>query len=329
MWKDIATNVSWIFDGDVYYPATNLTSWIVRIVLSTVCNYRCPHCFQEWETIKNDRTLSPGFITRVMGFGKKHYGIHTARLTWWEPLIYHQLKELFVGLREVGITNIDLTTNWTFLEKNIDLLKEFWISFVTVTLNSLNPVTYDKFSGTKGMLSIVLAWIQKAKAAGIKININLTVLNEIPREEIREVIRYANDNWFIIRLCEPTYVVGKDSSKDKDCFRKLYEDILSQNKKVIHSMCESVIYVTLLDDTQVTIMSNLCDNRFCNSCGKYLYLRLTTEKKLKPCLSKTDTEVTIPDDASDDELHKIFCIAIANMGNGLKDSCSKWLNLSQ
>lgn len=65
-------------------------------------------------------------------------------------------------------------------------------------------------------------------------------------------------------------------------------------------------------------MHSLCDNQLCESCADYMYIRITSEMKLKPCLSRRDTEVAI-DMKTEDTIKKSFIEAISYMGVGVKD----------
>jgi cyclic pyranopterin phosphate synthase len=318
-------NIPWYFINENFYPTTNLSSWIIRVVLSTRCNYSCPHCFQEWENINEHRDLSVDFIIKVIDFWRKHFWIHTVRLTWGEPLIYKDIDLLFKNLRKIWIKNIDITTNWYFLEEKLPILIKYWIKMITVSLDSIDSKTYIKTNGRWANLKKVLMWIEKAKRVGISISINLTAVDTLTIEDILNVVKYSWENWFVIRICEPTYIIWSKETKEKKIFKKTSEQLIKNSIKKIYSYCESVLYLKTKNNENITIMYNLCDNKFCNSCAKYLYIRLTSDKKLKPCLSRTDTEVNIWNDLSDENLHRAYCIAINNMWKW--PNIKKWINL--
>ena len=65
-------------------------------------------------------------------------------------------------------------------------------------------------------------------------------------------------------------------------------------------------------------MHSLCDNRLCDSCIDYMYIRVNSELKLKPCLSRRDTEVPINMN-SERGIREAFIEAINYMGIGLQD----------
>ena len=69
-------------------------------------------------------------------------------------------------------------------------------------------------------------------------------------------------------------------------------------------------------------MHSLCDNELCDSCINYMYIRVTSEMKLKPCLSRRDTEVDI-DVSSDEKIRDAFIEAISYIGIGVKSESNK------
>jgi cyclic pyranopterin phosphate synthase len=302
----------------IFYPQINITSGVIRVVLTTRCCYACPYCFREGEKFTDDRALTPDFLKKVISNGKERHGIHTVKFTGGEPLIYPQLEVVLKDMNEIGIKNIDFTTNGYFLEENIDLLLEHKVEYLTVTLNTLDPYLYERMhNAPKGALERVLKGIKKASDSGLKIRINLTAY-DIKGQEVYDVIDYCKRNNLVMRICEPYYVKGSSETKDKESYRKIVGDILDNSTEVLESACQTVRYVTTQDGATLTIMKNLCDNRFCDSCGKYLYVRLTSDKKLKPCLSRTDTEVTIPDNPTEEELDLCFSKAALSMGEGIE-----------
>lgn len=255
-----------------------------------------------------------------MKFAKENCGIHTARLTWWEPLTYPYLEELLQGLWELWI-NVDLTTNGFFLEEKIPLLEQHWIKLITVSINTLNTLQYAKVTGTlKGALNKVMQWLDSLKNKNIKVNINLTAVDSLTLWEVLDVIDYARESNFMMRICEPLYVISEPSTKEKKLFKEVFDYLIHNSKQVIHSACESVTYIEDNKWGRITIYHSLCDNRFCESCWKYLYLRLTSDRKLKPCLSRHDTEILISENPDDEELAYAFYSSIANMGKWPKDN---------
>ena len=231
-------------------------------------------------------------------------------------------------LREVGAENIDITTNGYFLEEKLSILLKHGVNPITVTLNTLDSKRYAKIAGTsKNSLKKVLAGIAKIDKAGLKVNINLTALDNIPLQDIIKVVDFSKKRKFVFRICEPTYVIGADATRKKVRFKEAldYLERIAQGK--VNSACESVDYLSTKGGGKITVMRNLCDNRYCDSCAKYLYLRLTSEGKLKPCLSRTDTEVQISENPKPKDLGLAFAKAIAHMGKGLKDNDQKGLVL--
>lgn len=310
---------SGFFGDNTYYPWINIPSGVIRIILMKECNYNCPHCFAEGESNRKTPMLDVPYIIKIMDFAHKYYGVRTARLTGGEPLLYPDLKDLFVKLHSIDIEDIDITTNGYFLEDKINLLKSHNVTNLKISLNTIDPEMYKKLSGQPiAYLQKVLAGAQKAKQNNFKITLVLTALDTLTVKQIMDVADYAKSNNFDFRMSEPYHIVGRKETKQKLVFKKAAKAFEQQAKQIIRSSCESVDYLQLHNGLKVTIMHNLCDNRLCDVCVKYLYIRLTPNKKLKPCLSRTDTEVSIPPNATEDEMHQAFMKIGAFLGKGLK-----------
>lgn len=326
--RDNESNIFGFTEGDNYYPKVNIPSGVLRIITTTLCNYHCNHCFKEGEVNQDKHVSDPDFIAKIFKYASENCGVNTARLTGGEPLMHPQLDYLLQELRNAGADYIDITTTGYFLEQKLPILLKHGVNPITITLNTLNEDRYAEIAGTvPESLQRMIRGLEKAKEAGLVVNLNLTALDTIPFDEILEVIEFANNKNLMVRICEPTYVVGADETKDKLRFHEIVEYLDKVAVKKINSSCESVDYITTEAGGRVTIMRNLCDNRYCDSCGKYLYLRLTSDNHLKPCLSRVDTEVQIPDNPTQSDLGLAFAKAISNMGKGPEDEKQRGLIL--
>ncbi|WP_163193732.1 radical SAM protein [Clostridium thermarum] len=321
----IMTEQNYVNDN-MLYPNINLSSGIIRIVLLNNCNYRCPHCFKEGELASKKSSNDVDFILKVVERGYLNFGIRQVKLTGGEPLLYEDLDKLLVGLRNIGITNFDLTTNGYFLLDKINILLRNNVKNITVTLNTLNKDLYKNLHkcGDEA-LKRVLDGLEALRSKEIfNISLNIVPL-DIENQNILEVIQYAWKNEFTPRLCEPMHIAGVNITEKKREFARIYEYLEKRAVKVVDSKCSSVSKLFLSSNEKIIILRNLCDRRLCHDCGKYMYIRLTSEGKLKPCLSRIDTEISMNANYKDDELDRRFNIAINNMGNGINKDCNTGL----
>lgn len=299
-----------------FFPKKNLQSGTLRIVLTTQCNYKCKYCFAEGEEDKQIRIISLENLKPVLKKAKE-FGIDKIKLTGGEPLLYPEMKELLAYIREIDIPYVDLTTNISLLnERNIALLNQYHVNALTLSLNTLEKEKYEYLSGFSDFELVkenLKRTIQKFKG---KIRINCVIFDEkYDEKDYQSMIRLCQENNLGMRLIEPSIVDGLAITYTKEKFKKFTNKLRKKADKVIESDCNSVEYL-FFGNWYLTIMHSLCDNKICEACPKYMYIRVTSDLKLKPCLSRRDTEIPI-DLESEQGIEQSFIQAIHYMGVGI------------
>lgn len=300
-----------------FFPKKNLQSGTLRIVLTTQCNYKCKYCFAEGEENKEIRILPIEKLKLVLKTAKE-FGINKIKLTGGEPLLYPKMEELLEYIREINIDYVDLTTNISLLtQKNIELLNRYQVNALTLSLNTLNRKKYEYLSGFSNFDLVkenLERTIQKFKG---KIRINCIIFDEkYDEKDYLSIINLCQEKNLGMRLIEPSVVEGFPITYTKEKFEKFTNKLRKKADKVIESDCNSVEYL-FFGNWYLTIMHSLCDNKICEACPKYMYIRVTSDLKLKPCLSRRDTEVPINLE-NEKEMEKSFIKAINYMGVGIK-----------
>lgn len=300
-----------------FYPKANLQSGTLRIVLTTKCNYQCKYCFAEGEKDKQIRIIPIEKLKQIIKISKE-FGINKIKLTGGEPLLYPQIKELLEYIRKIDIPYVDLTTNISMLnEETIDLLNRYNVNALTLSLNTLNKNKFEYLSGFFNF-DLVKENLERTinKFQG-KIRINCIVFDEqYDENDYENIIDLCKKHNLGMRIIEPSKVEGFPITYTKDKFIKFTNKLRKKANKVIQSDCNSVEYL-YFENWYLTIMHSLCDNKICDACPKYMYIRVTSDLKLKPCLSRRDTEVPI-DFENEKTIENSFIKAIHYMGVGLK-----------
>ena len=300
-----------------FYLKTNLQSGTLRIVLTTKCNYKCKYCFAEGEQDKQVRIIPLEKLKRTLKIAKK-FGINKIKLTGGEPLLYPQIEKLLQYIREIEIPYVDLTTNISMLnEENIKLLNRYKVNALTLSLNTLDKDKYEYLSGFFNFELVKENLERTIKKFQGKIRINCIIFDEKYEEkDYEEIIKLCKENKLGMRVIEPSVVKGFPITYTKEKFKEFTNILRKKADKIIQSDCNSVEYL-YFKNWYLTIMHSLCDNKICDACPKYMYIRVTSDLKLKPCLSRRDTEVPI-DFENDQTIEKSFIKAIHYMGVGLK-----------
>ncbi len=162
----------------------------LRISLTDRCNLRCTYCVPvEGVTLMpKEDILSQKEIVEVVKTGS-NLGITKIRLTGGEPLMRDDIVELVCQIKSInGIQELVMTTNGTRLTKYAKPLKEAGLDRVNISLDTLNPVKYNKI--TRGNLQDVLNGIDAALEAGltpVKINfVRIKGENEEDEQKVKD-----------------------------------------------------------------------------------------------------------------------------------------------
>jgi cyclic pyranopterin phosphate synthase len=167
----------------------------LRVSVTDRCDFRCVYCMSEdMAFLPKADLLSLEELDRLCtAFIAK--GVRKLRLTGGEPLVRRGIMTLFASLSrhlEAGtLDELTLTTNGTQLPKYAAELKQHGVKRVNVSLDTLDP---DKFRAVTrwGELDKVLAGIDAAQAAGLKVKINAVALKGVNEDEFPALIDWAH-----------------------------------------------------------------------------------------------------------------------------------------
>jgi len=177
----------------------------LRVSVTDRCDFRCVYCMAENMsflpkaevlTLEELDRLCSTFVAR---------GVRKLRLTGGEPLVRRGIMTLFDSLsrhlRSGHLDDLTLTTNGSQLHKYADELKAAGVRRINVSLDTLDP---EKFRAITrwGSLDQVLAGIDAAQSAGLKIKINAVALKGINEDEIPGLITWAHGRGMDLTLIE-------------------------------------------------------------------------------------------------------------------------------
>src|SRR5580704_229834 len=132
-------------------------------------------------------------------------GVRKLRLTGGEPLVRRSIMTLVNSLSRHlhtgALDELTLTTNGSQLAKYADELKAAGVRRINVSLDTLDA---EKFRAITrwGALDQVLASIDAAQAAGLKIKINTVALKGVNDDEFPKLIEWAHGRGMDLTLIE-------------------------------------------------------------------------------------------------------------------------------
>jgi cyclic pyranopterin phosphate synthase len=177
----------------------------LRVSVTDRCDFRCVYCMaenmsflpkSEILTLEELDRLCSAFVAR---------GVRKLRLTGGEPLVRRGIMTLVNSLsrhlRAGQLDELTLTTNGSQLEKYARDLRAAGIRRINVSLDTLDA---DKFRAITrwGALDQVLAGIDAAQAAGLKIKINAVALKGVNDDEVPQLLEWAHGRGMDLTLIE-------------------------------------------------------------------------------------------------------------------------------
>lgn len=264
----------------------------LRISVTDRCNFRCRYCMPEeifgrdYSFLSNDKILSFDEIERITRIFVS-LGVRKLRITGGEPLLRKGLPELIQRLNEIeGVEDIGLTTNGSLLKKFAPDLYKAGLSRVTVSLDSLNEERFSYLNGNRSKVKTVLAGIQAAAEAGMKIKMNMVVQKGKNEEDIVQMAEYFKENKHILRFIEYMDVgnfngweLGEVVSK-QEIVEMIHKVMPLERIEANYPGEVATRYRYVGSEEEIGIISSVTDS-FCSSCTR---ARISAEGKLYTCL---------------------------------------------
>lgn len=176
----------------------------LRLGLTDRCNFRCRYCLGgatvAW--LPSEQLLTDQEVVQVVTAAAQ-LGITRLKLTGGEPLLREGLPELVTRLGQIpGIRDITLTTNGFLLSQWAEALAHSGISTVNVSLDTLDPVGFQKLTGVDG-LHQVLEGIQSALQAGFaRVKVNCVTGRGLVQGDPGDLVRLAQEGPVWVRYIE-------------------------------------------------------------------------------------------------------------------------------
>jgi cyclic pyranopterin phosphate synthase len=264
----------------------------LRVSVTDRCDFRCVYCMAEnmsflpkadLLTLEELDRLCTAFVVK---------GVRKLRLTGGEPLVRRGIMTLISSLsrhlRSGALDELTLTTNGSQLPKYAAELKALGVERINVSLDTLDA---DKFRAITrwGELDKVIAGIDVAQAAGLRVKINAVVLKGVNDDEFPTLIEWAHGRGMDLTLIEvmPLGDVG-EARLDQYMPLSMVRARLSERYQL-----EDIDYMTggparyvRVKETggRLGFITPLTHN-FCESCNR---VRITCTGTLYMCLGQED-----------------------------------------
>ena len=264
----------------------------LRVSVTDRCDFRCVYCMSEHMTFlpkadllsleELDRLCS-AFVAR---------GVTKLRLTGGEPLVRRGIMTLVSSLSRHltsgALHELTVTTNGSQLQKYAAELKANGVERINISLDTLDA---DKFRAITrwGDLGNVMAGIDAAQAAELRVKINAVALKGVNEDEIASLLEWAHGRGMDLTVIEVMPLGDVDESRlDQYLPLSIVRARLAE-KYTLDDIDDSTggpaRYVRVKETGgRLGFITPLTHN-FCESCNR---VRITCTGTLYMCLGQND-----------------------------------------
>ncbi len=295
----------------------------LRVSVTDRCDFRCTYCMAEdMEFLPKRDLLSLEELDRLStAFIER--GVRRLRLTGGEPLVRRNVMSLIRSLsrhlKSGLLDELTLTTNGSQLQRFAGELADCGVRRINVSLDTLDP---DKFRHItrRGDLPVVLAGIEAARAAGIKVKLNAVALKNFNEGELAHMMGWAHERGMDMTVIE-TMPLGEIDEDRTDRYLPL--DLVRRRLAERFTLTEipyktggPARYVEVAETGGRLGFITPMTHNFCESCNR---VRVTCTGTLFMCLGQEDAadlRAAMRGSEGDEALHRAIDEAIGRKPKG-------------
>ncbi|MAJ52362.1 MAG: GTP 3',8-cyclase MoaA [Flammeovirgaceae bacterium] len=258
----------------------------LRLAITDRCNLRCFYCMPEngIKYMNRKDLLSFEEMTRLIRvFGD--LGISKIRITGGEPFVRKGIMSFLKGISELKtITEINITTNGTFILDEISALEKMSIKSVNLSLDSLNSRRFFEIT-RRDLFDQVMSTYRKLVDSKIKVKTNMVVMDGRNIEDIYPMLELTKYDDVSVRFIEEMPFNGTEGQGNATIWPA---------KKIMSYIEKKYSYKKMVD-LPASTSSNYkipgyvgsfgiipaYTRTFCGSCNR---IRLTPQGTLRTCL---------------------------------------------
>lgn len=280
----------------------------IRISITDKCNLRCVYCMPEdgVAPVSHQEILSFDEITRLAGIFAS-LGIKKIKLTGGEPLVRKEAAILAKQLKAVpGIEQVTITTNGILLAENMEALAEAKIDGINLSLDTLNPETYEKISRRAYLDKAMEGFFEALKYPEIPLKINCVPMGMAGQDEL-ELAELARRYPVHVRYIEmmPIGLGRQFVCKTEDELLEELSERYGKYEAYDHRLGNGPGHYYRFENFRGKIgFISAISHKFCDSCNR---VRITSQGYLKTCLQYDvgrDLRELLRGGASDEEIRE-------------------------
>jgi cyclic pyranopterin phosphate synthase len=265
----------------------------LRVSVTDRCDFRCVYCMaEEMQFLPKREVLTLEELDRVCSAFIR-LGVKKLRLTGGEPLVRRDIMSLFRNLgRHLdsgALEELTLTTNGSQLARYAGELYDCGVRRVNVSVDTLDPAKFTEIT-RRGRLDQVLAGLDAAKRAGLRVKINTVALRGVNEDEFDDLVAWAGGEGFDLVFIEvmPMGDIGGENRLDQYLPLSLVRARLQHRWTLDETDYRTggpARYATVRETGRRLGFITPLTHNFCESCNR---VRLTCTGTLFMCLGQED-----------------------------------------
>jgi GTP 3',8-cyclase len=262
----------------------------LRVSVTDRCNYKCVYCRTGEVGAQYPELAISEYLRLIRLFVE--LGVSKVRLTGGEPLLRRGLLDMVKELAawrtiEGKPLDLALTTNGHLLEELAAPLKAAGLNRVTVSMDAVDAVNFEKITRIPGSFETVLRGVRTALTAGLTpLKINCVLLRGFNDDQVEGFAHFARKEGVVVRFIEfmpleegrlwtPEIVVTL-----KEIVERIGR-VLPLVEMPAREASETARRYTFADGVgEIGIIAPV-SQAFCGACSR---VRLTSDGKIRTCL---------------------------------------------
>ena len=265
----------------------------LRVSVTDRCDFRCTYCMAEHMTFLPRRDLLTLEELDTVSTAFVRLGVRKLRVTGGEPLVRRGILTYFEAmarhLASGALDELTLTTNGSQLARFAAPLAALGVARVNVSLDTLDAAKFARITRW-GRLAQVMAGIDAAQAAGLRVKINTVALKGFNEDEL-----FTLTDWCARRDMDLTFIevmpMGDLGAEERLAQYWPLKDLRQRlgQRFTLTDLAERsggpARYVRLEETGQKIGFITPLTHNFCESCNR---VRLTCTGELYMCLGQED-----------------------------------------
>lgn len=267
----------------------------LRLSVTPRCNLHCLYCHPlDWEQSEPPGTVTVEEVRHFVG-AMRLLGLESVRFTGGEPLVRKELAQMIEAAREVGIEDLSITTNGMLFKRKAKDLVAAGLKRINLSMDAVTPEVFSHMT-RGGKVEKVWETIETAWELNLHpLKINAVMIRGMNEGEVIPLASMSLDKPLHVRFLEYMHLDNSNPELYQSRFiagaetkAKIERHFGPLEKLETDPSAPARVYQIPGAVGTVGFINPVAEP-FCSNCSR---LRLTSDKKLRPCLL-TDLEMDI------------------------------------